>query len=286
MRKFLNIIIIASMLTFTSCALFRNPFKDWNKATDKQAQVEKKIEKNDDETVKKGINYVYANKLALDADPSTNKYHHVESMMTDKALLTLGPPTMQDENAIRLMVSNLLSEDKAIILKGEKQLAEMDAKVIYLQEQNSKLQDSLAKAEQKVLEVGKTNSGLAQKWADLVRYFWYVIYIIIAGFVIKILAAVVPPPYNSIISIISLPLGLVIKGIKAFVPEATEAAGVIASKTYENTQLALKHVVESIEEHKKNNPEEAKKLLAILTDTTSKEVTRPIIDATRKELGY
>lgn len=270
----------------TSCALFRNPDKSWNKATDKLNAASSAINRNTSDIVDAGKGYVYGTKIALAADPSTNKFHEVATLLNDKAVETLGAPKIEEVDALRVLVSNLLSTNVALVAKGEKQLLTLDAKVIDLQNENLSLKKDLDKAEKKVIDIGTVNAGYASKWTSMIKIFWYAVYFVVTGFVIKIVAAVVPPPYNSIISIVSIPLGLIMKSIKAFVPEATKTAGVIAESTYNNTSLALKHVVEAIESHKKDNPVEAEKLGEYLKESTSKEVTRPIIYDIKKSLKF
>ncbi len=287
MKRFLSIILIGSIVfTLAGCALFRDPTKSWEKAVAKQEAASKNVTLNEQKTVSQGRNYVYGVKLALDADPSTNRFHEVANILNSKALEVLGTPNMEEANALRIMVANLISTNQALIAKGNKQLAALDAQVIDLQNENSDLKSSLIRAQKRLLDVGTSNTSFASNWTGMMKIFWYAFYFIIAGFVIKILAAVVPPPYNSIIAIISIPLGLVMKMIKAFVPEATKAAGMVAETTYNNTKLALSHVVESIEEYKKDNPDETTKLATLLKENTSKEVTRPVITEVKKQMGY
>lgn len=287
MKKFLNILIILCLVSVvSSCALFRNPDKAWENATSKVETATKAIDKNDTAILEKGKGYVYGTKIALAADPSTNKFHEVATILNDKAVETMGNPQLEEINSLRIMVANLLSDNTNLVVKGEKQLLSLDKKVIELQKENGLLQERLIRAEKKVIDVGTVNAGFASKWTSMIKIFWYAIYFIIAGFVIKIVAAVVPPPYNSIISIVSIPLGLVIKSIKSFVPEATKAAGVVTSEIYDNTKLALSHVVEAIEENKRDNPDSGANLAKYLKDVTSKEVTRPVITAIKKEMGY
>jgi len=280
----LIIVMVVPMLS--GCAMFRNPLGSWNKATDKADAAAAEVQKNEDKQVDSARNYVYGTQLALEANPQTNRATEVASSLNERAMLTLGPPEMESALKLQAMVDNLLSTNKAIILKGEKELANMDAQIVDLQKENASLQLKLDKAEQKVESIGQVNAGLAQKWASLVKIFWWIVYGVIAVFVIKILSVVLPPPYNSIVSIIAVPIGLVIKGIHGIVPEAKKAAGVIAEGTYNNTKQTLQHIITAIEEAKRDKPETVKEIVPYLQQETSSEVSKPLITDVKRELGY
>lgn len=285
--KLFNILILAAMLSLgTGCVLFRNPDKSWDKATAKQVAVENKIQKNENKQLQEGRNYVYATKLALEADPNTNQFHAIETKLNDKAGVVLGPPTMEDENALRVMVANLLSTNQSLIAKGEKQLAERDARVIDLQQENAALRGKLEKAEAKVIEVGTTNAAYASSWTTLMKFVWGAIYLVIGVFVIKLLAVVLPPPYNSIVGLIAVPIGIITKALHAFVPEAKKTAGVVASQVYDNTKLTLEHIITAFEEAKTRKPDVMKELSPFLKEETSSEISRPLITDIKRELGY
>jgi hypothetical protein len=285
--KITGLLLISGLLLGTSgCALFRNPTGSWDKATAKVEATQHKVEANERAIADQGKNYVYATKLALQADPSTNKYHKIETQLNDKAVATLGAPSMSEIVELEAMVSNLLSENQKLMEKGQKQLADQDEQVAILQAQNIALQDKLGAAEKKLVDVGTVNAGYASKWTSLVKIFWWIVYGVIAVFVIKILSAVLPPPYNSIVSIVSVPIGLVIKGIQGMIPEAKQAAGVVAKQTYDTTKLTLSHIIEAIEDMKMKEPEKAAALVPYLNNVTSKETTRPVITEVKRELGY
>lgn len=286
MRVLFKVLLIASLLSLTSCALFRNPTGAWTKAEQKLEATKDKIDANESQTKSQGRNYVYATKVALASDPNTNIYHIVESQLVDRALTTLGMPTMEDTLYLQEMVNNLTSQNAKLVKSGRSQLDDLDAKIISLQNQNVSLQGKLDNAEEKILKVGTTNAGYASKWTTLMKLVWWAVYIFIGAIVIKILSAVLPPPYNSIVSLVAMPIGLIIKGVQACIPEAKKAAGVVAVGTYDNTKLALSHIVEAIEEAKVRKPEAVKELEPFLKDATSKEVTRPLITEIKKEMGY
>lgn len=279
--KSLFLCAVIPIFLLSGCAFFHNPLGAFNKAEDKKAAVQKKLDKNDDETVDAGKKYIYGTKLALAADPSTNKAHVVATDLNDKAIAVLGQPSLEEINNLKQMVNNLLATNKAIIIKGEKQLADLDSEVIDLQSQKVSLEGKLDTAEKKLTAVSLSNAGLAQKWATLTKIFWGIVYFFIAAFVIKILAAIVPPPYNTFVGIIAVPFGLITKAIHACIPEAKVVAGVV-SKDY---QTATEHLVSAIQDIKTQNPSIAPQIAATVVANTDSTTSAAIINTTKTALG-
>ena len=275
------VLMLGLMWGGTGCALFRNPSKSWDKATAKAEVAQNKVDANEKAQIEKGKGYVYATKLALDADPSTNRFHEVESLLNDKALVTLGNPTMEEENALRLMVSNLLSTNQQLVVKGHKELAAKDAEVIALQQQNATLQTSLDKANEKVIAVGTTNAGLAQKWATVMKIFWWCVYGVIFIIVVKVLAVVLPPPYNSIVGIIAMPIGVITKLLHSLVPEAKAVAGVVSAEYKTGTQ----DLVAIIQKLKETHPELRKEISDAVYAGTDSTTSAIAINKAKSDLG-
>ena len=265
----------------TGCALFRNPLGNWTKAETKVEQKQQKLDANQDTITEQGKNYVYATKLALQEDPSTNKYHEVEQQLNDKAVATLGTPSMEEIVKLEAMVKNLLSENEKLIIKGKKQLAEQDDVVADLQQENAQLLKEVGVAQKKLVDVGTTNAGFAQKWATLMKIVWWIIYGVIAMFVIKILAVVLPPPYNSIVGIIALPIGIFTKLLHSMVPEAKAIAGVVSAEYKTGTQ----DLVTTIQKLKEAHPELRKEIGDLVYANTDSDSSAIAINKAKSELG-
>lgn len=275
------VLLLGIMYGGSGCALFRNPLKSWTKAETKVEEKQKKIDTNQDAITDQGKNYVYATKLALQADPSTNVYHKVETQLNDKAVATLGPPDMAEIVRLEAMVNNLLSTNQALVTQGQKQLATQDALVVNLQTQRDSLQGQLDTAQAKLTKVGTENAGLAQKWATLVKIFWWIIYGIIFVFVIKILAVVLPPPYNSIVGIIAMPIGIVTKLLHSLVPEAKAVAGVVSAEYKTGTQ----DLVSIIQKLKEAHPELRKEIGDAVYAGTDSTTSAIAINKAKSDLG-
>jgi hypothetical protein len=274
-------LILCIAMTFSGCALFRNPLKSWDKAENKVTIAEKKIDTNQDRLVEQGKNYVYATKLVLQTDPSTNKHHEIETQLNDKALAIFGPPPMEDINQLDLMVRNLLSDNEKLVKQGQQQLASFDATVVQLQNENTKLQNKLDVAQKKLQDVGTSNSGLAQKWSLVVKIFWWIIYAIIFIAIIKILAVVLPPPYNSIVGIVAVPIGLMVKMVQSLIPEVKAAAGVV----HQNYQIATEDLVTIIQKLKESHPELRAEISKTVYSETDSTTSAQAINDTKAKLG-
>ena len=279
-RRFISLVLVLSMLGLSGCALFNNPFKSWQKAETKIAQVENKVATNQVATTKEGINYVYATKLALAADPATNNYHKVETELNDKAIVVLGTPSMEDITKLNKMVNDLLSTNAQIIIQGDKELAAMDKKVTQLQQENSTLEGTLSKVEAKATAIATANAGLAQKWATVTKFFWWIVYGIIFFTVVRIVTAVLPPPYNSLSIIVSLPVSIITKLIHALVPEAQKIAGLVPVAY----QTATENLITSIKQIKTDHPELHNEISTTVA-ANANDSTASVINDTKTKLG-
>lgn len=273
MKKTLSYFLVFCLLfSITGCALFKNPFKDWTKAEDKTVKIQQKIDTNADLTINKAKEYVYAAKITLEADSSTNKYHTLETEFVDRASLILGQPSLSDSLTLRIMVSDLLSTNAQIIAQGKKELGQLDKQVIQLQNENDSLQNKLSQAENKLIKVASTNAGLAQNWSNLTKIFWYVVYFIIAGIIIKILSVVLPSPYSNIIYLISLPIGFVFHLFTKIVPEIKSVAKVVDEKYLTSTT----QLVQAVQTIKENNPSLHSSISSIVDNATNEASTSAI----------
>lgn len=282
MKQFFNILLLSAILFGGSgCALFRNPTKSWTKATTNVEEKQKALDANQDATVEQSKNYVYATKLALQADPATNRYHEVETKLNDRAVATLGTPQMEEIVKLEAMVKNLLSTNQQIIIKGEKQLAEQDSVVKDLQSENTDLKAQLGDAQEKLVKVGTTNAGLAQKWATVMKIFWWCVYGAIFIVVIKVLAVVLPPPYNSIVGIIAMPIGIITKLLHSLVPEAKAVAGVVSAEYKTGTQ----DLVSIIQKLKESHPELRKEIGDAVYAGTDSTTSAVAINKAKSDLG-
>lgn len=252
MKKILLFSVLLAVLgVSTGCVLFRNPMKNLANANAKIEKTENKIDVNTDKIIEQGRKYVYATKISLELDPSTNKLHELASDFNEKALITLGNPSMEAIVVLREMVDNLISTNKSLVAQGEVKLKELDKTIIKLQTEKTGLETLLTEAQNKYEKVAKENSGLAQNWARIMKIFWGVIYLIVGTFILRLISAILPPPYSSISFLFSIPISLITKVLHGFAPEAKEMAGVV-SKEYKD---ATQQLVATLQNLKDLHPE-------------------------------
>jgi hypothetical protein len=272
-------IILLGLIT-NGCVLFRNPLKSFEKSEDKVSSLNTKLQSTTNDLVKSAGTYVYATKIALDSNTNSNASTEIAKDFNNKSIAILGPPSIEDINKLKLMVDNLLSTNKLIVLRGQKELAEMDNKVIDLQEENKKLQEKLGNAEIKAKKVFEENSGLAQKWSNLMKWIWYVIYGFLFVTILRIIAAACPPPYNSVVQVLAVPFTLVIHGIKMIIPEAISAAGWV-NKEYKTATGDLLSAIQNI---KVSNPDIHSNISTTVASNTSDSAIH-VINSTKAEKG-
>jgi hypothetical protein len=277
--KSILLIILIGIIT-NGCVLFRNPLKAYQKSENKVESLNTQLQENTNNIVKSAGTYVYATKLALDSNTNNTPSTKIAKEMNEKSIAILGTPSIEDVDKLKVMINNLLSTNAAIVLKGQKELSDMDNKVIDLQEKNKELQEKLGNAEIKVKKVFEDNSNLAQKWSNLMKWVWYVIYGFLFVTVLRIIAAACPPPYNSVVQVLAIPFTLVIHGIKAIVPEAISSAGWV-SKEY---KTATGDLVEAIQQIKKSNPELHSTISSLVAANTSDSAAH-IINSTKADKG-
>ncbi len=275
--KYLPIFLL--ILCLSSCS---TPIGKFFSKTKKVEDVKRDISKNEDKTVEVGKTYIYGADYTLSLDPNPNRYNEVAKGFTQRSLLTLGNPSMEEANELREIVKNLISTNQSLIIKGQKALAEKDEKVADLQKENNELLEKLGVQEAKLNAVNAENAKLATTWKRITSSFWWIVWIVVIGFVLSILGKVLPPPYNSIAMIVAAPVGLVIRFFIGLLPSAKKAAGVVAEKTHEESQSALEKLVLSINELKKQNPKAFEELSPILKDKTT-DATRTKIDEIKKD---
>lgn len=278
MRVFKVFACILIVLTFSSCM---NPLSKWFGAQKKVDTTQALIQKNEDKTVEAAQSYVFATQIAIQADPSTNKYHKVTSELNQRAVTVLGTPPLEQVLVLKQMVADLLSENQKTILKGEEELAKLDERVIILQTQKGELENKLETAEKKLVEVGSVNSKLAQTYQTIKNWFWRILWGIVIIFAIKIICQFLPSPYDNLGCIVSIPIALCTKLVHALMPDVKKYAGVVGNE-YKTT---VEHLSHAIEELKEKHPEIKESISSVLLQNTDSNSSQKVISKTKTELG-
>lgn len=295
MKRFLiNYFLFIFIISIcTSCLLFREPIANFDKATTKINQsitnvetaktnlviAEKKLETNvaaiDDH--KQAL--VFGADLSLRKDPTPSIYSQTAKQFTATELSLYGLPTQEEVDSLNETIEDLVSTNKQLVIEGEKQLDDITKSNKILQIENTNLQNKVfvaeskvASAEAKVLaaqtnleKVGKQNSLWAQKYTDFIKWLWIIIYVVVGFVILRFITLVLPPPYNTISVIFSVPCSIVVKIIHGIVPEAI-ALGGWCEKEY---KIACEDLVDVIDDFKKTNPAIHPAISAAITNGVS-----------------
>ena len=249
-NKQIFFISLVCMIFLNGCAFWTNPLKSFEKAQTKVLQTQSQLQNNQDDIIEQSKNYIYGADYTLNLETNPSKYNMVAKQFTERAKNTLGLPDIDEIEDLKITITNLLSDNTKLIIKGENALSQYDLKVSNLQAQNKELQSNLTEKQNILTKIGQENSTLANKWTNLVKWFWWIVYGIIGIFVLRMIAAICPPPYSSIASILAIPFIWIIHLIKGFIPEAISGAKLVTSEY----KTATQNLVSAIQDIKTTNP--------------------------------
>jgi len=279
------IVIVASILLFSGCF---SPSSKNNSAEKKVAEVKEKIERNQQDTIDKARGYVFATDTVLGMETNKSQFNKVGKMFSERAVLTLGNPEMEVANQYKEIINALLSTNEVIKKRGETMLANKDAEVIELQSVIKGLEQKLEKAEEKRKEISAENASLADKWVRLITWIKWAVFSFIALFILRVVASVLPPPYNGALVIFDFIIGGLFKGVSKIFTQATSAAKLVEEKAFVASSNTLKQVVAGIQEARYNRPESElikKHLDQILGETLDKE-SKIVIQDVKRDLNH
>lgn len=279
--------LVSLLLAFTmGCGTF-SPLRIFKRAEKKVDQTEKKIDDNHRKLDEKSKGYVYASDFSLSLDPAPNPFSKTAKEFTERSLLVTGNPDTESALVLRKLVNDLLSTNAIIRADAEKRLQEKDKEVIALEKDLNKLTADLDRANEKFKKVSEENTVLGQKWYNLWKWVKIIGITILVGFILSIVASALPPPYNSIVAIVSAPVGILIRFIIGAIPKIADFAHTVSKTTYEQTKAVSHDLVDVIQQFKETHPQTFDSHLEpLLKEVTSKEISRPKIEEIKKELGY
>lgn len=264
MKSIFSAILISLILV--GCSTPTEKFVDAQKLVD---DANKQITSTEKQVEKKGADYTYAADFALSLDPNPNKYSEISKEFTSRAVLSLGNPDINEARILQGIVINLLSTNEQLVAKGALDLKEKDSEIGDLQSDIKDLNLKLQGKEDKLREVSAVNASLATTWQKITRSFHWVLWIVIIGFIISVVGKFLPPPYNSIVGIIAVPLGLFTKLIHGLVPAAKQVAGVV-DQSYKSALTDLTLAVQKVkEENPTIHPQISKTIAANVNDTSA-----------------
>lgn len=235
---------------------------------------------------------VFGASTALHLDPTPTVYNKVATQFADTELGLYGLPSTNEVLALRQTVADLVSSNAAYVVEGEKQLAAITAENkalqatnIILTKQVNESQNKVTEAETKVIsattkleKVGAENSKLAETWTKIKRWVYGVFWFLVAGIVIKIVSICLPPPYNQISYIVSLPLSVIVKVCHLIFPEIKGFVGLCEI----GWKDAVSDLTNSIQAIKVANPTLHASISSVVAANTN-DKSIPLINASKAD---
>ena len=200
----IRIFLLSFTLVFltTGCV---SPWGQWQRAENNLSEQKQNQQNLEDAETKKAAALVKGTDIAIEKvkeavaelkdeieKEKVKKPLEVAEKLNDRAQLALPAPFIGDVIDMEQIVEDLLSENEEIRKRGEKALSIKEDEISDLQDKLSNADIKLQNAENKLLEVGRENARLAQKWDDLVGWFWWLIGAFIAYFVITVIIRLLP----------------------------------------------------------------------------------------------
>jgi hypothetical protein len=273
------------IISFLFCGCL-SPLRKNEKAAEKVEKTRDAIQSNQQKKNDAARDYVFGANYVLLLDPNPSKYSVVAGDFTSRSLAVTGSPDLENSLAVKKIVSGLVSTNTAEVKSAESALKQKDAAVIALENKADLLQSRLDKAEAKAKEVAAENAGYANTWIKIKHIFYWVIGIIIFALILQLISSLVPPPYSFALSAVSMFFGGIGLLVKKIVPSSLHFMGAVGKDAYDQSENALKKLVSSIQEIKKNKPEIFEDhLKEVLKDKTNEETRAKIFDV-KKDLGH
>lgn len=273
---------IAGMLVFSlvSCSIF-SPSAKLERKQAAVTKIENQIQDNKDEIIEKAKVFSKGTDIAISLETNKSKYIEVAKEFSSRTVAVLGEPKLEDVNNLKDIIAKLTSDQKDLIAKGRNLLEVTDKEVYKLQEDKKELENKLEKKETEYKTVAQSAAALGDKWYRLKTYFWWGIWIIGIGLFCGILASVLPAPYNSIASLIAMPIGLIFKIFHNLIPSVKTFAGVV----HQDYKTATEDLVTVVDKLKKANPDIHNQISAEVYNNTDSTTSARVINQTKNELG-
>ena len=286
-------ILLAVFLVGCSTPWSRN-----NKAVAKVDKAQSALIVNERDRMEVAKSFTFGADYSLTLDPDPSVYSTTAQNLTSRSLLASGIPAAEEALRLRKIVDGLVSTNDLLKINAQKALETKDQELIGLQNENTKLETTLKKAEENFKAVAAENAQLAQFLAKLKRIWAWIKWTFLTMVVLRIAAVFLPPPYNFIGTIFDTIFGGLFKLGSKVLPKAKEAAGVVGQEVYHESNETLKQLVSALQEVRKKeiNPADASPRSStvklqdiidpILRDHTSKEQTRRKIVEIKTQLGH
>jgi hypothetical protein len=274
-----------ALTLMTGC---QTPTQKKEKAEARKEIKAEQLETNRLAQAKVGVGMNDAALHALRKNPVPTPYDDVARMTLETGLLAftaadLMPPSFEILR-YRKMVDDLLSSNEVLRASASNTMTKVQGQIAAGERKEQSLLADLAKLQGKLDAVNKENAALASTWVAIKRFFYWIVWIVGGVFVLRIVASVVPPPYNSVGFILDYVVGGFVRMVFGVLSHAKEAAGVVAIDAHNLMKTTLEQVVAALEQAKKENPGLKDALKPYLKNETDKYTTRPVIEQIKSSL--
>jgi hypothetical protein len=202
-----NFLLCFSLIfLITGCV---SPWGQWQRAENNLTEEKQNQQNLEDAETKKAAALVKGTDIAIEKvkeavaeleneveKEKVKKPLAVAEKLNDRAQLALPPPFIDDVIDMEKIVEDLLSENEDIRKRGESALVVKEREISDLQTLLAGADLKLQNAENKLLQVGRENARLAQKWDDLVGWVWWligvIIFLTVLSFILKFLPIFFP----------------------------------------------------------------------------------------------
>lgn len=268
-------ILLSLVFVLTGCW---GPLSKNNSAEKAVEKAKVALAKNKDEQVDRSKGYFWGSGYSLSQVTNPPPEVKIAKDLNDKGMAIVGPPSIQEINEFKSIVDRLLSDNEKVRIGAQNDLKAKDSEIISLQSQVAGLEKKVDQKEQERKEIAAENARYANTWVNIKRVFYWGLWICIGVMVLRVVCAVIPPPYNSIGYVVDFIFGGIGKIIFGVFSKAKDAAGVVSKQTHDLTHNALVDLVGAINEIKKDKPDLFNEILRPKLDNhTDKDTTRVLI---------
>lgn len=203
MKPFLSSILAISFLSLSIGCI--SPWNRWQRAEENFRENEQKTQALANAETEKAAVYTHGTEKAINTaqqaaatisnteeKKAVQKPLAVAEKLNERAQLALPPPPIEEAIDMEQIVEDLLSENEETKEEGERALNLKDRELSSIQSSLNHAEGKLQDAENKLLQVGRENARLAQKWDDLVGWVWWLIAIVIFCVVGSVLLRILP----------------------------------------------------------------------------------------------
>ena len=197
-----NIILICCTLGLVLSMGCISPWAAWNRAEENYEEKKEETRRLENSQVEAAKTYAHGTAKAIEiakeravennATEEVKKPIEVAKKLNERVELALGPPDIDNALEIEQVIMDLLSENEDLRIRGEKALQLKDTELSVIQKKLHSTEDKLYEAEQKLLQVGRDNARLAQKWDDLTGWFWWLAVAFVAYIILSIIVKLIP----------------------------------------------------------------------------------------------